>query len=274
MRLGVALPICLVEGERGFSTDIAGSARQAESTGFDSVWTFDAIRRRRSGGHMLPDALTALAVAATATTRIEVGTGVLQVAPRNAVELAQRVLTTHLVSGGRLVLGVGAGSTRADFCTLGASYDARFEAFAANLDTMQSLWDGRSGADLEPWPDARGGPPVLIGSWGSARWIERAARREGGWIASGAKGTWARAEKGLEWFKQAGGGRAVLTNVYCLPGTARQGESADDPVALSGTDEDIARGLRRIADLGYDDVVLVIPDFCAERLTNLRALAP
>ncbi|TMA84288.1 MAG: LLM class flavin-dependent oxidoreductase, partial [Deltaproteobacteria bacterium] len=82
---------------------------------------------------MLADPLTALAVAATVTRRIELGTGVLQVPLRNPVELAQRVLTTHLVSGKRLRLGVGAGSTAADFAALGLDFTARFSRLSASL---------------------------------------------------------------------------------------------------------------------------------------------
>ena len=102
-RFGIILPSGGRSGRALEAQSLADAAR--------SVWAFDAIGR----GFLLADPLTALSVAATVTRHVELGTGVLQVPLRNPVELAQRVLTTHLVSGGRLRLGVGAGSTTADF---------------------------------------------------------------------------------------------------------------------------------------------------------------
>ncbi len=102
-RFGIILPSGGRSGPALEAQSLADAAR--------SVWAFDAIGR----GFLLADPLTALSVAATVTRHIELGTGGLQVPLRNPVELAQRVLTTHLVSGGRLRLGVGARSTTADF---------------------------------------------------------------------------------------------------------------------------------------------------------------
>jgi alkanesulfonate monooxygenase SsuD/methylene tetrahydromethanopterin reductase-like flavin-dependent oxidoreductase (luciferase family) len=72
------------------------------------------------------------------------------------------VLTTHLVAGGRLRRGVGAGSTATDFAALGLDFAARFRRLDASLAIMRRLWAGErvDGASLEPvWPAARGGPP-------------------------------------------------------------------------------------------------------------------
>src|SRR5437899_1850905 len=100
MRLGIALPSSESNGEPLRADSLAGAARRIEAAGFDSAWVFDSIGR----GFLLPEPLTALAIAATVTQRIELGTGVLQIPLRNPLDLAHRVLTTHLVSGGRLRL--------------------------------------------------------------------------------------------------------------------------------------------------------------------------
>ena len=103
MRLGIALPTedavepPAADGRRILSAEtISEGARRIEAAGFDSAWVFDSIGR----GFLLPDPLVALSVAATVTRRIELGTGVLQVPLRNPVDLAHRILTTHLVSAG------------------------------------------------------------------------------------------------------------------------------------------------------------------------------
>src|SRR5262249_919215 len=75
-------------GGRGAGA-VGGGGRRIEAAGFDSAWVFDSIGR----GFLLPDPLVALSVAAAVTRTIELGTGVLQVPLRRAVELAHRVLT-------------------------------------------------------------------------------------------------------------------------------------------------------------------------------------
>src|SRR5881628_2395053 len=158
-RLGIALP---AGGRRALAPTahtLADAARAIETAGFESAWAFDAIGR----GWLMADPLTALSVAATVTRSVELGTGVLQVPLRNPVELAQRVLTTHLVSGGRLRLGVGAGSTTADFEALGLDFASRFRRLDESLSIMRRLWAAARGgrASLEPgWPAAPGARPT------------------------------------------------------------------------------------------------------------------
>src|SRR5262245_30518052 len=169
MRLGVVLASSRADEGPVAGGGLAARARAVEEAGFDSFWCFDAISR----GFILPDPLIAVSIAATATRRIEVGTCVLQVPLRRPVELAHRILTAHLVCEGRLLLGVGAGSTRADFDAIGVDFDRRMQAFEESVAVMRRLWRGErvGSADLTPWPAAFGGPPVLIGSWSGPRWI-------------------------------------------------------------------------------------------------------
>jgi alkanesulfonate monooxygenase SsuD/methylene tetrahydromethanopterin reductase-like flavin-dependent oxidoreductase (luciferase family) len=270
-RFGIALP----SGGRGGSlaaSTLADAARQIEAAGFASAWAFDAISR----GFLLADPLTALAVAATVTQGLELGTGVLQVPLRNPVELAQRVLTTHLVSAGRLRLGVGAGSTAADFAALGLDFASRFRRLDQSLTVMRRLWAGErvDGASLEPvWPAVRGGPPVLIGSWAGSRWIERAAREFDGWIGSGARSSWGALREGIARFRDLGGRRAVATNVVVdLDSPKSSPDGPDDPCDLK-CPRDVARErLHRLRALGFDDIVLVAPRHDADHLAELRAL--
>jgi alkanesulfonate monooxygenase SsuD/methylene tetrahydromethanopterin reductase-like flavin-dependent oxidoreductase (luciferase family) len=269
-RFGIALP----GGSGGplSPTTLADAARQIEAAGFTSAWAFDAIGR----GVLLADPLTALAVAGTVTRTIELGTGVLQVPLRNPVELAQRVLTTHLVSGGRLRLGVGAGSTAGDFSALGLDFAGRFKRLDESLAIMRRLWKGErvNGASLEPvWPAAAGGPPVLIGSWAGSRWIERAAREFDGWVGSGARSSWRALQEGIVRFRGLGGRRAVVTNVVVnLDSPTATPAGPDDPYDLK-CPKDVARErLHRLLAMGYDDIVFVTRHHDAEHLQELREL--
>jgi alkanesulfonate monooxygenase SsuD/methylene tetrahydromethanopterin reductase-like flavin-dependent oxidoreductase (luciferase family) len=272
-RFGIALPTGGPSGPPFAAQTLAEAARAIEAAGFQSAWAFDAIGR----GFLHPDPLTALAVAATVTRDLELGTGILQVPLRNPVELAQRALTTHLVSGGRLRLGVGAGSTATDFAALGLDFAARFRRLDESLALMRRLWAGErvNGASLAPvWPAALGGPPVLIGSWAGSRWIERAAREFDGWVGSGARSSWRALREGIARFRDLGGKRAVVTNVVVqLDSPTPSLEGTDDPCDLK-CPRDVARErLHRLCELGYDDVVLVTRRHDAEYLNELRELA-
>ena len=270
-RFGVSLP-----GGGGLPlapSGLAEAARHIEAAGFSSAWTFDAIGR----GSLLPDPLTALAIAGTVTRNIELGTGILQVPLRNPVELAQRALTTHLASGGRLRLGVGAGSTPADFAALGIDFASRFRVLDASLAIMRRLWAGErvGDASLAPvWPAVAGGPPILIGSWAGSKWIVRAAKEFDGWVGSGARSTWGLLRQGIARFRELGGKRAIVTNVVVdLESQASSPDGPDDPCDLKCSRDAARKRLHVLCELGFDDVVLVVRRHDAAYLHDLRELA-
>ncbi len=271
-RVGVSLPGGGASGAGLAPTGLADAARQIEAAGFESAWTFDAIGR----GWLLPDPLTALAVAATVTSKIELGTGIFQVPLRHPVELAQRVLTTHLVSGGRLLFGVGSGSTASDFAALGLDFPSRFRRLDESLKIMRRLWAGESvdGVSLAPvWTAAVGGPRVFVGSWAGSKWIVRAAQEFDGWIGSGARSTWGLLRQGIARFRGLGGKRAVVANVVVdLEQKAASRDGADDPADLKCPPEVARARMQRLRELGFDDIVLVVRRHDAAYLKELREL--
>jgi alkanesulfonate monooxygenase SsuD/methylene tetrahydromethanopterin reductase-like flavin-dependent oxidoreductase (luciferase family) len=271
-RFGISLPA----GPGGTTpfgpSGLSDAARGIEAAGFESAWTFDSLGR----GTLRADPLMALAVAATVTRTLELGTGVLQVPLRNPIELAQRALTVQQVSGGRFRFGVGAGSTAADFAALGFDFESRFRRLGESLSTMRRLWVGETveGASLAPvWPEVLGGPPILIGSWAGSRWIERAAREFDGWIGSGARSSWRALREGIARFRGFGGKRAVVTNVrVALDSPAASPDGPDDPFDLR-CPRDVARErLHRLREWGFDDIVLVPGRHEAEHYHELREL--
>jgi alkanesulfonate monooxygenase SsuD/methylene tetrahydromethanopterin reductase-like flavin-dependent oxidoreductase (luciferase family) len=229
-----------------------------------------------SRGFILPDPLIGVSVAAAVTSRVEVGTCILQVPLRNPVELAHRILTAHLVAGGRLLLGVGAGSTRADFDALGLDFAGRLQAFEAALPVMRRLWRGEKvgSADLTPWPAALGGPPVLIGSWGGPRWIPRAAREFDGWIASAGRTDLNTLTAGIRRYRAAGGKRAIVTNIAVDLSAPTEACPDDGPFHLRCDPGTAAQRLRTLRDLGFDDAVLVVKGGSEANLAAARALLP
>jgi alkanesulfonate monooxygenase SsuD/methylene tetrahydromethanopterin reductase-like flavin-dependent oxidoreductase (luciferase family) len=275
MRLAMSLPHQQPDGSVLTFAGVAERARLIERLGFDGIWIGDSIGR---GERPRPDPLMYLAVAAAATEHVEIGTAILQAPLRNPVELAQRLLTLHGLSGGRFAAGLGAGSTRADFDALEADYPGRFRNFADSLTVMRRLFRGEQvgAANLQPWPNTRGGPPILIGSWHSGQWVRRAAQEYDGWIASGLTSFNAIAE-GIKRYRDAGGKRAVLGTVSVdLKATHARLEN-NEPFHLRCGLDQAGERLQRIVDLGYDDVLLTnlnhtVADITEADLVSLRAL--
>ena len=170
---------------------LVGLARQVEARGFAGLWLTDSFGR----GRPTLDPIVGMSVVAAVTSRIEIGTCVLQVPVRHPVELAHRIQSLYALTGRRLQLGVGSGSTQADFDVVGLDYTQRFKMLMSGLDTMGRAWRGEPlpGGALTPWPGTEGGPSVLLGAWRNKRWIVYAAEQ----CAAGSRRGFIRNQKSL-----------------------------------------------------------------------------
>jgi alkanesulfonate monooxygenase SsuD/methylene tetrahydromethanopterin reductase-like flavin-dependent oxidoreductase (luciferase family) len=235
MRLGATL----VHLSDGPPLAVARWADRLVSAGFESLWTPYIIGR----GTLIPDPFVTLAVAATATQGVELGTATVQVPLYHPADLAYRVLSLMSVCGDRLTLGVSPGSTETDFATLDRDYSTRFATFHRNVGRLRVLLtEGRDEhADLAPLAAIGRRPPLLLGSWGAN--VERAARDFDGWLASGYRRTPDQIIAAHERYRAAGGQRAIVCAIPL--------DSRDD---LEPTGE----VLRRYARAGFDDAVVLI----------------
>jgi alkanesulfonate monooxygenase SsuD/methylene tetrahydromethanopterin reductase-like flavin-dependent oxidoreductase (luciferase family) len=249
---------------------IANYARRIEASGFPGIWVTDSLGR----GQPTLDPLVALGALAAVTKRVELGTAVLQVSLRHPIDLAHRVQSVQALSGGRLRLGVGSGSTKADFDLLGADYQQRFRTLMSSLDIMRHAWRGEpvNGGMLTPWPGSEGGPPVLLGAWRNPRWIAYAAKQCQGWIASGLYSSWEDLENGMRLYREAGGGNAVLANVVIdLANRAEPGSLAERAkVSLVCLPEEARQRLKRIEQIGFDEVLVVSPTNALDEIERMR----
>ncbi len=203
---------------------IAERAKRLAGHGFESLWTPQIIGR----GFFVPDPFVALAVAATATDGVELGTATVQVPLHHPAELAHRIRSLRSVCGDRLTLGVSPGSTDLDYALLDRDYPARFRTFRENLPRLRELLG----------PER---PPLLLGSWGAN--VERAAREFDGWLASAYRRTPEQIITAHERFRTAGGGRAVVCAI---------------PVSTMDDLGPTAEALGRYAEAGFDDAVVAI----------------
>src|SRR5450432_2697695 len=236
---------------------MADYASRIEAAGFPGIWVGDSLGR----GRPTLDPLIELSVLAAVTERVELGISVLQLPLRHPIELAHRVQSVQALSGNRLQLGVGSGSTRADFELLGYDYDHRFGIMKRSLETMRKAWRGEAsnaGGTLSLWPGCEGGPPILMGAWRSPRWITFAAKECQGWTPSGRYSSWDDLEHGMRIYREAGGTNAVLANVAVdfenRPGSAGLAEVA---TSLVCPPDEARQRLKRIEQLGFEEVALV-----------------
>ena len=167
----------------------------ADEAGFDSLWVTEQLF---GGGPRLAP-LELLAFAAGQTERIQLATGILQAALRAPALLAKSITTLDHLSGGRVLLGVAAGSDKAAYAACGLSTEKIGGQLEDCLNLMKRLWTEEpvtdsgprwtiEGGQLSPRPVQTPHPPIWFGG-SSPVAIKRAVRLGSGWISPGASST-------------------------------------------------------------------------------------
>jgi alkanesulfonate monooxygenase SsuD/methylene tetrahydromethanopterin reductase-like flavin-dependent oxidoreductase (luciferase family) len=150
--------------------DLRAAALAAEDAGFDGLWTWDHLRDPDGeDGPGVPEAWTVLTALAEVTRRMTLGPLVLNVANRRPGLLANMAATLQAVSGGRLLLGLGAGGHRrtpyaAEQAALGQPVPAdpvRAQHVVDAIQSVRTFWSGHAGF-LRPEP----APPIIVGGFG------------------------------------------------------------------------------------------------------------
>lgn len=176
--LGVGVQLPEVERQVRWP-ELRAIARTAEQAGFDSIWVGDHLLYRDESGETSGpwEAWTTLAGLAEATERVALGPLVAATAFHAPFMLAKQAAAVEEISGGRLVLGLGAGWNDTEFAALGAPFDRRISRFEEAFTIIRTLlasgyidFEGEfftaREAELLPRPARPGGPPLLIGSSG------------------------------------------------------------------------------------------------------------
>jgi alkanesulfonate monooxygenase SsuD/methylene tetrahydromethanopterin reductase-like flavin-dependent oxidoreductase (luciferase family) len=128
------------------------------------------------------DGPTALAAVVERSGAMELATTVSLVALRGPVALAKTLAALDLLSEGRVIAGVGPGSSERDYEAVGVPWDERWTRFEEATARLRALLSADS--ELAPAPRRSGGVPLWIGSWGSKAGLRRVARVGDGWFAS------------------------------------------------------------------------------------------
>ncbi len=293
LKVGIQLPE--IEWEPRW-TDLRAMAMRAEDVGFDSLWCGDHLLYRRAGDDRARgpwEAWTMLAGLAAVTSRISLGPLVAATAFHAPAMLAKMAATVDEISGGRLILGLGAGWNETEFAAFGFPFDHRVSRFEEAFTIVRTLL--REGAidfagdfftvrDCELAPRPRpGGPPLLIGSTG-ARMLEIAIPHVDAWNAwynatGNRPGGVAPLRDAVDGVCRAVGRdpaaveRTVAILVRLPQGGGRlAGDLGEAPVPpVQGSPEEIAANLRAFAAEGISHVQLVLDPIT---LASIEALAP
>ena len=169
-------------------------AHVAEQVGFDSLWVGDHLLYRRPEGNVGPwEAWSTLAALAETTSRVEIGPLVAATSFHNPAMLAKKAATIDEISGGRLIVGLGAGWNEPEYSAYGFPFDRRASRFEEAFTIIRTLLrDGRIDFDgefyqardceLVPRGPRSTGPPLMIGSIGR-RLLEFTAPHIDAWNA-------------------------------------------------------------------------------------------
>jgi probable F420-dependent oxidoreductase len=141
------------------------------------------------------DGPTALAAVLEHTGDMTLATTVVLAPVRGPVPTAKALAAVDRLSGGRLVVAVGPGSSADDYAAVGLDFADRWQRLDEAIGALRALWRGdgepfvgrfysTEGITLTPAPARPGGPPVWVGSWGSDAGLRRVARLGDGWLAS------------------------------------------------------------------------------------------
>ena len=293
LRVGVQLP----EVERVVRwPEYLAMARTAEDVGFDTLWLGDHLLYRYADGSARGpwEVWTMLSALAASTSRIRLGPLVAATAFHAPPMLAKLAATVDEISGGRLILGLGAGWNATEFAAFGFPFDYRISRFEEAFTIIRTLlregkidFDGRffqaRDCELLPRPSRPGGPPLMVGSVGP-RMLEITLPHVQLWNA------WYKdsnnSPEGLEPVlrmldeacrkvgrEPAEVERTVAVLVRLPGGTGRvMGDTTQAEIQpVQGPPVEIASQLRAYADLGVAEVQLVVDPITTE---SIQSLAP
>lgn len=202
-------------GTLAFLTEQSGDpgaiAREAENLGFESFFvaehlclptSYSTYYPRSKDGKVpefyarLIDPFVALAIAAHTTSKIKLGTGICLLPERNVIETAKITASIDFYSGGRLILGVGAGWFAEEARVMGVDFPRRWRHLRESVEALRLLWsaddvgyDGEiikfPALKLGPKPVQKPGPPILLGAHDPKYALRRVARYADGWCPGG-----------------------------------------------------------------------------------------
>jgi len=256
-------------------------ARHAEELGYDSVWVLERLLWPLAPKEPYPatpdgslpetyqivfDPIETLTFVAAHTEKVKLGTSVLVLPYHTPIQLARRIATLDVLSGGRALVGVGAGWSRDEFEAVGTPFERRGARCDEILQAMIELWtkepakfDGRfyhiPESKVGPKPVQKPHPPVYVAGFGQYT-FDRAVRFGSGWNPSGIPSfEWL--EGMINQFRQTAesAGRSNMEVVLRAFTMLFKQSPGGERSPMTGTLEEIREDTRRLRDMGVTHLI-------------------
>ncbi|MEK6406775.1 MAG: LLM class F420-dependent oxidoreductase [Acidobacteriota bacterium] len=283
MRVGISLPQL---GPQASPENLIKVARRAEELGYDSVWVLERLLWPLNPKEPYPatpdgklpetyqtvfDPIETLTFVAAHTKRVQLGTSVVVLPYHTPIQLARRIATLDVLSGGRALVGVGAGWSRDEFEAAGTPFERRGARCDEFLRAMIELWttdpvkfEGQfyhiPESRVGPKPVQKPHPPIYIAGFGQYT-FDRAVKFGSGWNPAGIPSfEWL--EGMINQFRQtaARAGRGEMEVVLrafaiVLPAGGRAPSHAGGRAPMMGTLDELREDTRRLRDMGVTHLI-------------------
>lgn len=287
--LGLGLP---VSGAWATPENMQHVAVRAEELGYSSLWSFQRLLHPVDEDwgavyHGVVDPVTALAYVAGCTSRIRLGTAVVNLPFYSPIVLSKALTTVDIVSQGRLDVGLGLGWAAAEFEAVGVPMERRGARAAEFVDCLKAIWTQSEVeyhgqfydvplSRVEPKPVQQPHPPILMGGTAEVA-LRRIGRTADGWISS-SRTDLTTIGQSVDLIRSAAveAGRDPDALRFITRGVVRLGSAAAiDRVPLQGSAEQIRGDLEGLAAAGVTEVFLDLnwdPETVADDISATAAL--
>jgi probable F420-dependent oxidoreductase len=293
-KIGIILPVAewRMDGETPRWSDLLAMSRKAEEIGFDSIWVVDhlIVESTTEPTAGVWEGWTLMSALAAATERVEIGSLVTCMGFRNPALLAKMAETLDEVSGGRLILGLGAGHHEPEYRQFGFPFDHRVSRFEEAIQITHGLlrnghvdfhgtYYQAENCVLRPRGPRPGQIPIMIGTTGP-RMLSITAKYADHWNVyfdktgnrvDGLKPLLEQVDRACE---EAGRDPDTLErSVSVLVGmTEDPGARGITVPYLTGTTDELAAELQAYADLGIDHIQIRVEPNTLESIESLAVL--
>jgi probable F420-dependent oxidoreductase len=278
MRVGISLPQL---GPHASPENLIKVARRAEELGYDSVWVLERLLWPLNAKEPYPatpdgslpeayqivfDPIETLTFVAAHTKKVQLGTSVLVLPYHTPIQLARRIATLDVLSGGRALLGVGTGWSRDEFESVGTPFERRGARCDEFLQAMIELWTKdpvKFEGEFYHIPESRVGPkpvqkphpPIYVAGFGQYT-FDRAVRFGNGWNPAGVPS--------FEWLEgminqlrqtaeRAGrGDMEVVLRAFTM---VLEQSPAGGRSPLTGTLDELREDAKRLRDMGVTHLI-------------------
>ena len=286
MKVGILLP---QTGDLATSENILYIGKEAEKEGFDSVWVFERLlwpvkpQTPYGGVHNLPipveyqsvlDPLETLTYLAGNTQRISLGTSIIDILFHNPVILARRFATLDVLSGGRVIAGLGLGWSKDEYDASGIPFSHKGARADEYMQVLKRIWTDDvvefrgqfyniPASKIGPKPVQKPHPPILLGAY-SPKAFPRIVNYADGWIPIAGSVPLEQQEQAINGLKEAARKANkdpsnirifVLSYPNVLDSSSQSSSSNQPRSPMSGTIDQIGSDIDRFKAMGAEHII-------------------